>query len=256
MREDPVVRRSLERLGIPPEGVLLVHGAFRALGSAGHELDPVLAALVRHMEPGTLLMPAMSWRFVTVDNPVFDELATPANTGALSERFRVRFATSRSIHPTHSVAGMGRLAASILGSHHLDDTPCSARSPFGMLAEHDGWVLLLGCGMDSCTLVHHVEEMLAADTYLHPPSERQAYCCRKRSGQEIAVHVRHHRRLARNFFQFQDRLAEEGNMRVARIDHAILRAFKAEDMVRAVADRLREDPTAILARPGDRFRMM
>ena len=150
------VRRALARLGIPRDGVVLVHSSLRQLARDGYPLDVVMAALLGHMAAGTLLLPTMSWRFVKPSSPVFDEIATPSNTGALAEQFRLNHATHRSLHPTHSVAGLGREAADLLATHHLDETPCSAASPFGKLADRDGWVVMLGITMDCCTLIHHV----------------------------------------------------------------------------------------------------
>ena len=92
-------------LGIPHEGVLLVHSSFKGLARDGHDAAAVLKALVDYMEPGTLLLPTMSWRFVKPDKPWFDELQTSSNTGILTELFRTQYATARSLHPTHSIAG-------------------------------------------------------------------------------------------------------------------------------------------------------
>jgi aminoglycoside 3-N-acetyltransferase len=253
---DPAVAGALEQLNIPRDSVLMVHSAFKTMAREGHDLNLALGALVAHMAPGTLLLPTMSWRFVNPRNPVFDELATPCNTGALAEAFRARYATARSLHPTHSAAGLGRLAAEILSQHHLDDTPCSDRSPFGQLVAHDGWVLMLGIGMDCCTLIHHVEEIVAPDLYLRSAGERETYACRDRRGREFTVHLRRHLFLPRDYWQFQDALAARGELRLARVDNAVCRAFRARDLVRAVSEALRIRPDAIIARPGQRYRMM
>ncbi len=105
-------------------------------------------------------MPTMTWRTVTPDSPDFDELATPSHTGILTEIFRTTMAQARSLHPTHSVAGCGANVSSILGGHHLDDTPCAANSPYGRMRRFDAWVLLLGVGLEKCTAIHHAEEMV------------------------------------------------------------------------------------------------
>ena len=253
---DPAVRTALERLGIPRIGTLLVHSAFKAFAREGHDADTVARTLVDYMEPGTLLLPTMSWRFVKPDKPVFDELQTPSNTGILTEIFRTKYAARRSLHPTHSVAGCGRLVNELLGSHHLDETPCAARSPFGLLAGRDGWVLMLGISMDCCTLIHHVEEMTAPDLYVRPPSERETYTCRDRQGREVTVSLRRHLFLPRDYWQFQDLLAAEGKVRVTMVDGIVCRAFRAQDMVRVAAGVLKERPDAIIAKPGQRYRMM
>ena len=246
----------MERIGIPRDGILMVHSSFKTLGREGHEPQAVLQALVDYMTPGTLLVPTMSWRYVKPASPMFDELQTPSNTGILTELFRTNYATARSLHPTHSVAGRGQLAQDLLGAHHFDETPCSARSPFGLLAKYDGWVLMLGVSMDCCTLIHHVEEMVAPDLYLKPQAERETYTCRDRKGREVTVHLRRHLFLARDYWQFQDALAASGALRIARIGNSVCRAFRAIDMMRVVTEALTARPDAIIARPGQRYRMM
>jgi len=246
----------LELLGIPRDGMLLAHSSFKGLARDGHEAPAVLKALVDYMEPGTLLLPTMSWRFVKPDKPVFDELQTPSNTGVLTELFRTQYATARSLHPTHSMAGRGRLAADILGSHHLNETPCSAVSPVGLLTKYDGWVLMLGISMDCCTLIHHVEEMVSPDLYVRPPSECETYTCRDRQGRETQVPLRRHLFLPRDYWQFQDMLAAQDLLRVTRIDSSVCRAFRATDMLRVVTDTLTKRPDAAIAKPGQRYRMM
>jgi aminoglycoside 3-N-acetyltransferase len=253
---DLAVLKVLHQLGTPCDGVLMVHSSFKTMAREGHEPTAVLRALLEYMTPGTILLPTMSWREVKPPNSVFDELQTPSNTGILTELFRTQYATARSVHPTHSVAARGKLAGDILSEHHLDDTPCSLRSPFGLLGRYDGWVLMLGVSMDCCTLIHHVEEMIAPDLYLKPPAERQTYTCRDRHSRKVIVHVRRHLFLPRDYWQFQDVLASRGELRTGRIDNAVCRAFRASDMLRAVTEVLITRPDAIIARPGQRYRMM
>ena len=253
---DPAVAKILAFLGVPRDGVLLVHSSFKGLARDGHDAAAILKALVDYMEPGTLLLPTMSWRFVKPDKPWFDELQTSSNTGILTELFRTQYATVRSLHPTHSIAGRGKLAAELLGSHHLNETPCSEVSPVGLLAKYDGWVLMLGISMDCCTLIHHVEEMVAPDLYVCPPSKRETYICRDRHGREVEVPLRRHLFLPRDYWQFQDLLAAQGLLRVTRLDSSVCRAFRATDMVQVVTETLIRCPDAVIARPGQRYRMM
>jgi aminoglycoside 3-N-acetyltransferase len=252
---DADVARALTRFAIPRDGVLLVHSAFKGLARDGHRLTSVLAALRAHMAPGTLLMPTMSWRFVKPGG-TFDERTTPSNTGALTELFRVSGATHRSLHPTHSCAGEGGRARDLLAEHHLGETPCWARSPFGLLAGADAWVLMLGISMDCCTLVHHVEESVAPDIYCRPADAADHYVLRDRDGGERELRLRRHKFLPRDYWQFQDMLADEGSLRVGAIDSSIVRAFRARDLVRVAEATLRARPDAVLARPGQRYRMM
>lgn len=251
-----VVQKAFERLGVEREGLLMVHSAFKPLSRDGYDPGQVLEAIVEYMKPGTLLMPTMSWRFVNAAHPVFDELQTPSNTGILTEIFRTTYAEARSCHPTHSVAGKGPLSSHLLNSHHLDDTPCSPRSPFGLHAQDNGWIVMMGISIDCCTLIHAIEEVMAPELYLKASSQRETYLCRNRTGEERTVALRRHRFLPRNYFQFQDALASRGLLGVTRVDNTLCRAFRAGDMVQVVTDRLKGAPDAIIAKPGERYRMM
>lgn len=250
------VAHLLAALGISRDGVLLVHSSFKGLSRAGYRAESVLYEMVEYMTPGTLLMPTMSWRTVNPSNPVFDELTTPSITGILTEMFRTQYATRRSLHPTHSVAARGSLTDSILGFHHLDEMPCSDRSPWGLLDDYDAYVLLIGVEMDSCTLIHHVEQAMAPKLYLCPPETREWYVCRDRHGREVEMYTRRTLRLPRNFWQFQELLAADGLLRVMTVDNIICQAFRAKDMVRITTEMLKKYPDAIIAKSGQRYRMM
>ncbi|MFQ5955050.1 MAG: AAC(3) family N-acetyltransferase [Kiloniellales bacterium] len=251
-----VIQRMLEALEVPRDATLLVHSAFKGFARDGYDADAALDALIDYMAPGTLLMPTMSWRFVKPDKPFFDELETPSNTGILTERFRRRHASRRSLHPTHSVAGRGARVDHLLGSHYLDETPCSPLSPFGLLAGDGAHVVMMGVGMDCCTLIHHVEEMIAPELYLRPPEQCESYTCRDRHGGQVTVRLRRHLFLPRDYWQFQDRLAATGRLKAFRCDNSICLGFPASAMVEVVTERLRDRPDAIIARPGQRYRMM
>jgi len=252
----PALRPLLERLGVPRDGVLFVHSAFRDLGREGFSPDGVIEELVEHVRGGTLLLPTMSWRYVKPADPRFSELDTPSNVGVLTEVFRTRWAGARSLHPTHSVAGRGRDAATMLGEHHLDDTPCPPRSPYGKLLPADAWILMLGIGFDCCTLIHHGEEVVAMDLYVRPKEQTETYDCTDRTGRVHRVRLRRHLFLPRDYWQFQDMLEQAGRLRLAYSGACVIRAFRARDLHERVLAVLGARPDAILAQPGQRYRRM
>ena len=255
-RERTVIRNLLNHAAVPENGVLMVHSAFKALGRDGYDPDRVLDALVEYMDAGTLFLPTMSWRYVNAQNPTFDELKTPSNTGILTEKFRLRLAECRSIHPTHSVAGRGRLAESILGSHHLCETPCDVDSPFGKMVDSDAFIVMLAVGMDCCTTIHHVEELVASDIYCRSKDEAESFVCRRRTDEEVTVRLRRHKFLPRDYWQFQDMLAQQGKLSVFRCDSSVAFAFRARDLRDIVRNVLERSPDAVLAKPGQRYRLM
>jgi aminoglycoside 3-N-acetyltransferase len=155
------IAADLRAVGVKLGGVLLVHSSLRSLGPVPGGAETVIRGLLEALGPnGTLFMPALSYARVAPEQPLFDVRLTPSNVGALPEYFRTRPGTLRSIHPTHSVCGVGRLAAELLDRHIEDRTPCGPRSPFHLLPEHEGQILMLGCGLRPNTSMHAVEELV------------------------------------------------------------------------------------------------
>ncbi len=249
-RERLAVADLLAAVGVPRDGVLFVHSAFRRLGANGYRPDAFIEALLDYMRDGTLVMPAMSWRIVTPQYPEFDELATPSHVGIVAELFRTRYASHRSLHPTHSVSACGRLASDLVSAHHLDDTPCSPNSPYGKAMSEPAHILLLGIGLERCTAIHVAEEMIAPDIYLRPPAEAETYRCRSREGIVHRVRLRRHIRLNRDFPQFARPLRARGLLRDGEIAGTPWMAVAQRDLLRAVCEALEKDPRAIIAPPG------
>ncbi len=164
----------LERMHVPQDGVLVVHSAIAPLSRRGFRAEAMIEAMLDYMRGGTVVMPTMTWRTVTPERPEWDELATPSHTGVLTEVFRTCYATGRSIHPTHSVAAHGPHAQRLLARHHLDDTPVSANSPYGLMRGQDAYVLMLGVGLETCTAIHLPEETIAPEIYLRPTEQGRA----------------------------------------------------------------------------------
>jgi aminoglycoside 3-N-acetyltransferase len=205
-RESLAIAQILSGVEIARDGVLQVHSAFRGLSHQGYRAEDFLDAMLTRLGGRTLLMPTMTWRIVTPAHPVFDAATTPSHTGVLTEIFRTQHAQARSLHPTHSVAGHGPDAAWLLDGHHLGDTPCPAESPYGRMRQRDSWILLLGVGLESCTAIHHVEELVAPEIYVRPASEAEAYTCRDLRGRSHELRTRRHLRLDRDFPKFEPML--------------------------------------------------
>lgn len=155
------IAADARRLGVSEGDNVLVHASLRSLGSLPGGAENVIAGLLEALgKTGTLLLPALSYATVNRDQPVFDLLKTPSCVGALTEYFRLRPGTIRSVHPTHSVCAVGNHAERLLDGHVNDHTPCGRHSPFYKLNEFGGRILFLGCGMNPNTSMHAVEELI------------------------------------------------------------------------------------------------
>lgn len=212
-RESEALAPLLRDFGVNSKGALVVHSAIGRLSRQGFKAESMIETFLRYMEGGHLFMPTMTWRTVLPANPVWDEMATPSHTGVMSEIFRTRYATARSIHPTHSVAGLGPAAKMLLSRHHIDATPVSQNSPYGLLRDYDTTVLTIGCGLETVTAIHLPEETIAADLYVRPHDAGAMYQCTDRHGTVHQVWARRHWSLSRDFPKFAPALAARGELK-------------------------------------------
>lgn len=242
--------RLLDEARMPADGVLFMHSAFRALAAQGFRAEEFIEGLIAYMDRGTLVMPTMTWRVVTPEQPFFDEMATVSHVGLIPELFRLHYATHRSLHPTHSVAARGRSAAELTATHHRGDTPCAMNSPYGIARGMAAHVLLLGVGLERCTAMHHAEEVVAIDTYVDPPEAAVLFHLRARDGATHEMRLRRHLKLRRDFPQFSPRLEARGLLRRGNLYGTKWQAFAQADLLDEVEGALRRDPNAIIAPPG------
>ncbi len=152
---------DIRRLGINARDTLLIHSSLRSLGKLEEDANSVIEAFLEVLGgQGTLLMPTLTYEYVTVENPVFSSHYTKACVGALPEAFRAYPGSIRSLHPTHSVCANGKNAKQLTVRHIEDATPVGPYSPFRLLREYGGKVLMLGCGLRPNTSMHGVEELV------------------------------------------------------------------------------------------------
>ena len=245
-REQEALVPILERIRVPRDGVLVVHSAIAVLSRQGYRAEAMIEALVAYLDRGTLLMPTMTWRTVTPQNPQWDELATASETGVMTEIFRTRYASRRSIHPTHSVAAHGAATDALTARHHLDDTPVSANSPYGLMRSYRSYVILIGVGLEACTAIHLPEELIAPDVYLRAVDKSETYACRDRHGRVHHVRTRRHWRLDRDFAKFGPALEQRGLMNVGAIQDCPYAIVALGDLLGTVSAALRTDRLATL----------
>jgi len=137
------IKETLLSKGMKPGDHLLVHSSLRSVGPIEDGPGALIDALLEITgSEGTLAMPAFNYRRY-LPLPHFDARTTPGRTGALTEIFRKRPESLRSLHPTHSVTAQGKRAAEFLAEHHKFPA-FGVGSPIDRLAQAGGYVLLLG----------------------------------------------------------------------------------------------------------------
>lgn len=235
------ISTQLQDLGVRRGGVLLVHSSMRSLRQTPSSAEEVIVGLLDALGPeGTLLLPALSYASVTPAWPYFDVRTTPACVGALPDYFRTRPGTLRSIHPTHSVTGLGKRAAELLSGHELDSTPVGPHSPFARLPGVEGQILFLGCGLRPNTSMHGVEEH-AEPPYLY--GELLDYHIRLADGSERRMTVRTHN--FSGWAQRYERIAEllqPPDLRTGLVLNASCHLLESSALWPAALAALRRDP--------------
>ena len=154
-----ILKRDLAQIGIREGDSIIIHSSYKSMGGLDGGIKTLIDAILSVLgESGTLIAPTLTFRDVSVENPVFDYVNTPSCVGAVSEYVRTMSGAVRSIHPTHSCAVIGRYTDYFVAGHELDRTPVGKNSPFYKLREAGGKVLMLGCGVGCNTSMHGVEE--------------------------------------------------------------------------------------------------
>ena len=180
---------NLAALGVNPAGTLKVHLSYKAIGSVEGRGDTVLDALAEYKQDGLLVLPSHTWASVQASNPVMDVLHTPSCVGALTEMFRKRAGVHRSLHPTHSVAALGRDAANFIAGEEKIHTPCGKGGAYYKLWERDAQILLIGVNFSRNTFIHGIEEwdhaqgtleVNPADYYVISPEGGRLYTPQRR----------------------------------------------------------------------------
>ena len=165
--------RELQRLGLRPGNVVMVHASLRALGSVDGGPEAVAVALRRSVgEAGTIIAygswdrspyeetlngavldPAMreAW-------PAFDPAtaATFPGFGHLNEHLRRLPGARRSAHPDASMIVVGAQAVELVAPHALGSA-FGPGSPLERFVRARGRVLLLGAPLDAVTVLHYAE---------------------------------------------------------------------------------------------------
>jgi aminoglycoside 3-N-acetyltransferase len=156
---------ALRELGIEQGDVLIAHTSFERFqgfqGGIGEAIEVLQMAVG---ESGALLIPTLPFSGSALEyvksGRITNLARAPSRMGLLTEIFRRLPGVTRSIHPTHPVAGWGRKAPAILDKHQLARSPCGESSPFHRLIEANGKILLAGAGIRSMTFFHCLEEIL------------------------------------------------------------------------------------------------
>jgi len=156
---------------------IVLHSASRAVGPIAGGAESIARAILDTCAGRTLVVPTFTplrtdpstWTSPPVAEELFDVIrdelplfdpdwSPPWGMGRIVDLVWRAPGALRSFHPVESVAAVGPLAASIVKPHPLDD-PMGPRSPWARLVELDAVIVLLGVGLERCSMLHHAERM-------------------------------------------------------------------------------------------------
>lgn len=162
-----MLAEGLRGLGICSGDVVFLHSSLKSLGFVEGGPRAVIDALCTVVgAEGTVIIPTYFLPGGTIHatcqmaDYVFDPVRCGSNLGALPAEFLKYPGVKRSIHPTHSVSAVGKLADFITDSHHLADSIFGTGSPWQRCIEVNGKVLGLGVSMGPVTFYHTLEDKL------------------------------------------------------------------------------------------------
>lgn len=159
------LKARLAQVGISEGDTLLVHSNFKPdSGFKGTPLD-VVNVLADVIGPqGNLLMVSIPFRGAACDylllNKTFNAQKTVSMMGLVTEMFRRRPGTLRSLHPTHPVLAWGKDAEWLVADHENCIYPCGPGSPFDKFRQLNGKILFFDVRFGAITFFHYVEDAI------------------------------------------------------------------------------------------------
>src|SRR5215217_1466984 len=181
--------RELERLGLGPGGVVMVHCRLSALGHVVGGAEVAVRALLDVLGPEGTLVAYTGWEDAPPDDlgsldeearrayldehPAYDPRVALSRRdhGRVPEALRTWPGARHSGHPEAGVAAVGPLAEALIAEHPYDDA-YGAGTPYARLVELGGQIAMLGAPLDTLTLVHHAEAVAEV-----PSKRRVSYRC-------------------------------------------------------------------------------
>jgi aminoglycoside 3-N-acetyltransferase len=217
----------------------------KSLGPVEGGPQTVVRALMAAVtEAGTILVPTY-----TSPQPdgLFHHASTPSRTGLITETFRTMPGVVRSLHPTHSVSAWGRQAREFTDGHDRT-SGLGVKSPFHKAALAGGQVLMIGCSMTSCSLVH-VSEAIVRTPYFgavfYPGYERTLTMVLA-DGRRIEVPPKDNPTDSAGFLALQAELDRRGLITHCRLGAAACLKFSGRECLAVAVEMLKADPAALL----------
>jgi len=244
------LKTGLAKLGLTKH-LVIAHASLKAFGHIEGGAETMLAALLDSVRG--IIMPTFTYKSML--NP---EVGPPRNgitygsetdlnklaeafypdmpadkmMGVLPEFLRKHPKAKRSSHPIQSFAGIR--ADAVINSQRIYDP----LSPIGMLADQDGWVLLLGVDHTVNTSIHYAEKLAGRLQFIRwALLQDRVVECPGFPGDSDGFNV-----IAP---------ALEKYTRRVEIGDALVQAVHLKSLIKVVRDQIKENPFALLCQRQD-----
>lgn len=235
------VTAGLIRLGLKNGDDVGVHSSLSSFGYVEGGADAVIDALLDTVGPrGTVVMSThsanlsedqrtpeltalgISWLMKILP---YDVATTPVTTGVIPETFRKRLGVVRGRHPSLSVAALGPKAPVLSEGWHR-------------LLEVDGYILLIGVGLDRCTAMHLAETRVRLPARIREKITPPRWFVEQFPEREWEWDVGPYP----DFAQLTRPCLERGIMKAGTVGNAALRLVKLRDLIDLYVEYLEKDP--------------
>ncbi len=235
-----MILEKFHEFGVKSGDKFILHSSLKSLGKVEGGADTVIDAMLESVHPGgTVFVPSS-----TFGKP-FNPTTSTSEVGWITEVFRKRPGVIRSLHPSHSVAGIGPDAARILAGHEMT-TPMGPGSPLIKLAAEGGFIMLIGATHEGNSTVHCAHE-LAQVPFLNTFRDMEVF--------DDDGNVRIARALipgcSSGFDNVEPLLVENNALRIDKLGNAVIRWMKGQDVIDIALAAVKKNTVFLLCRKPD-----
>ena len=246
------IKETITHYGIRRGDVLTVHSSLSSIGEVVHGANTVVDAFTEILgDRGTLIVPTFTYSLKIWSDkfPPFNPETSPSICGAVTEAVRIRPEAVRSLHPTHSVSAIGFFAREMI-KDHIKCPPLGKGSPYHKLSQIGGFVVLIGVGQDSNSLIHTCESLAKVPyltvSYSDVRTGMEVAKMVDSTGAIVDVPIPEIPGCSRGFTKAEPVLRSRGVIQYGQLGMATIQVMKAENVVDVMLEKLDEDPFFLL----------
>jgi FkbH-like protein len=228
-------------------GIAVIHSSLsRLLPPTGFEPRDALYAISALVDSGwTIALPAFTFSFCA--GKAFDAGHSASETGVLADWVLAQVPQAqRTRHPIYSFVVVGPRAGELIQCR--SSTTFGDDSPFGYFERHDAVLVMLGCGLESCTQFHRCEEVAAVPYRYFKTFAGDADYGSGAARTEATMYVRDLASdPANDFSRAIEALTAQGAVVVCKLWRADVNVVRAGDVAATCAALLAKNPFALLS---------